>query len=121
MKVRALDRTAVERCEGHLESLEEGERPWMCWSALPTNIVTFSIHSRIQVRRPARPRTQDRPWDADHPLGLELNISNTQQGQSQDSPAFSSDLGNTQVFCGEGNGNPLQSSCLANSMDRGAS
>ena len=25
MKVRALDRTAVERCEGRLESLEEGE------------------------------------------------------------------------------------------------
>ena len=98
MKVRALDRTAAERCEGHLESLEEGERPWMCRSALPTNTATFSILSRIQIRPPTRPRTQDRPWDPDHPLGLELSISTTQQGQPQDSPALPSDLGNTQVF-----------------------
>ena len=57
--------------------------------------------------------SMDFTWEGDFPFGLDGKASAYNEG----------DLGlipGSGISPGEGNGNPLQYSCLENSMDRGA-
>ena len=74
-------------------------------------IVHFFIHSLVVLDFPQRMTLGLSYWD--FPGGSEVKASASNAGDPGSIPRSGR-------FPGEGNGNPLQYSCLKNSMDRGA-
>ena len=120
-----MDRSHSDWCEMVPHSgfdLHFSDNEW-CWASFHVFVLILSLH------HPGLPSCSPRVWlhippcittpvikDWGFPGGAVLKITPTSGGETRDAGSIRVSEGSP----GEGNGNPLQYSCLENPMDRGA-